>query len=61
MPGNNEAPETTVGDGHLSNEPTEPTAGGKFDAGEDGEDGDIVGKDQGDLTAEDLKGDSRAK
>lgn len=32
---------------------------GQNDAGEDGEDRDIIGKRQEDLTAEDLKGDAR--
>jgi len=33
--------------------------GGQFDPGENGEDQDIQGKRQEDLTAEDLKGDAR--
>ena len=35
--------------------------GGRHDPGEDGEDRDIVGKRQEDLTADDLKGDARDK
>lgn len=60
MPSNNETPETTGDDGHLPDDATVGADSGKFDLGEDGEDSDIVGKDQADLTAEDLKGDTRS-
>lgn len=41
------------------NEPKDPADAGKHDEGKGGEDRDILGKRQEDLSAEDLEGDAR--
>ena len=57
MTSDNETPATTSDDGKLPHDPAQqPTDGGKSDPGANGEDRDIIGKDQADLTAEDLEG-----